>query len=96
MCRKYGLQLAIIDNIPLLERLRQVKMCKLNKKKCLAFSILFDFSEILVNLTCKGQCAKRSGYYIGLRRSESKWIWSNNVTWTQNEIDVSVKNAQGG
>jgi len=29
MCRKYGLQLAIIDNIRLLERLKQLNMCKI-------------------------------------------------------------------
>ncbi len=53
---------------------------------------------VLVNTTCKGQCPKAKGYYIGLKRwvdnnnqSESKWIWSNNVTWTQNETDVSRK-----
>jgi hypothetical protein len=27
-CRRYGLQLAIIDNIRLLERLKQLNMCK--------------------------------------------------------------------
>jgi hypothetical protein len=29
MCRNYGLQLAIIDNIQLLERLKQLNMCKI-------------------------------------------------------------------
>ncbi|CAF3674371.1 unnamed protein product [Rotaria sp. Silwood1] len=73
ICHRYGLQLAIIDNIQLLERLKQLNM---------------------FNITCKGQCPKTRGYYIGLKRllnsknqSESKWIWSNNVTWTQNDID---------
>jgi hypothetical protein len=53
----------------------------------------------LVNTTCKGQCPEARGYYIGLKRqidenelssSSSKWIWSNNVTWTQNDTDVSL------
>ncbi|CAF0969318.1 unnamed protein product [Rotaria sordida] len=73
LCQRYGLQLAIIDNIPLLEYLKQTNM---------------------FNTTCKGPCPETRGYYIGLRRyidengsSLSKWIWSNNVTWTQNETD---------
>ncbi|CAF3811156.1 unnamed protein product [Rotaria magnacalcarata] len=45
----------------------------------------------MFNTTCKGQCPKSRGYYIGLKRllnqSKSKWIWSNNVSWTENEID---------
>jgi len=47
---------------------------------------------LLVNITCKGQCPRAKGYYIGLKRlldTNNKWIWSNNVTWTQNETDVS-------
>jgi hypothetical protein len=31
MCQKYGLQLAIIDNIRLLERLKQLNMCKIKE-----------------------------------------------------------------
>jgi hypothetical protein len=31
MCRKYGLQLAIIDNISLLERLKQLNMCRIKE-----------------------------------------------------------------
>ncbi|UJR31985.1 hypothetical protein I4U23_019458 [Adineta vaga] len=73
LCRKHGLELAVIDNMPLLERLKQMNM---------------------FNTTCKGQCPETRGYYIGLKRqmdrdglSESKWIWSNNVTWMQNKTD---------
>ena len=88
MCRKYGLQLAIIDNISLLERLQQLNMCRVKE---LFLKKWFD--ELLVNATCKGQCPKARGYYIGLKRlsdknNQSQWIWSNNVTWTQNETDV--------
>lgn len=50
----------------------------------------------LVNSTCKGQCPEARGYYIGLRRMlddpnsrESKWIWSNDVTWTENQTQVT-------
>ena len=50
----------------------------------------------LVNTTCKGHCPEARGYYIGLRRMigdhrarESKWIWSSNVTWTENETQVT-------
>ena len=28
LCQKYGLQLAVIDNLPLLERLKELNMCK--------------------------------------------------------------------
>ncbi|CAF2717253.1 unnamed protein product [Rotaria sp. Silwood2] len=77
MCQRYGLQLAIIDNISLLEQLKQMNM---------------------FNTTCKGQCPQTRGYYIGLKRymdenglSLSKWIWSNNVTWTHNETDCDDK-----
>jgi hypothetical protein len=50
----------------------------------------------LVNATCRGQCPTAKGYYIGLKRLvdgndqlESKWIWSNNVTWIQNQTNVT-------
>ncbi|CAF3687991.1 unnamed protein product [Rotaria sp. Silwood1] len=73
ICQQYGLQLAIIDNILLLEQLKQMNM---------------------FNTTCKGQCPRARGYYIGLKRytdenglSLSKWIWSNNITWIQNETN---------
>lgn len=32
ICQKYGLQLAIIDNIRLLEQLKQLNMCKIKKE----------------------------------------------------------------
>lgn len=51
--------------------------------------------RFLVNATCKGQCPEARGYYIGLKRqmeenqiSSNKWIWSNNVTWTENDTEV--------
>ena len=51
-----------------------------------------------VNTTCKGQCPQARGYYIGLKRqideneaATSKWVWADNVTWTQNETDVSLR-----
>ena len=48
----------------------------------------------LVNTTCRGLCPRAKGYYIGLKRffdesNQTKWIWSNNVTWTQHEISVN-------
>lgn len=50
---------------------------------------------VLVNASCKGQCPGARGYYIGLKRqmeddriSSNKWIWSNNVTWQENDTDV--------
>lgn len=50
----------------------------------------------LVNATCKGQCPEARGYYIGLQRevdeygiASKRWIWSNNVTWSENETEVS-------
>lgn len=39
MCRQYGLKLAIIDNIPLLEYLKQMNMCK---KSDLFFSYIMN------------------------------------------------------
>jgi len=52
---------------------------------------------VKVNSTCRGQCPQARGYYIGLQRqmtennlpSNSTWIWSNNVTWTQNETQCN-------
>lgn len=46
-----------------------------------------------VNSSCRGQCPQARGYYIGLQRiqqSNLSWIWSNNVTWTQNETECTI------
>jgi hypothetical protein len=93
ICEQHGLQLAIIDNIHLLEKLKEMQMC--NER--IDFDDYFEDIFYLVNTTCKGQCPQARGYYIGLKRQInenellSKWIWSNNVTWTQNETDVSFE-----
>lgn len=93
LCHEYGLQLAIIDNLPLLEKLKEMNMCSVSN--WLSSSKRRSSVSSLVNTTCKGQCPQARGYYIGLKRlmnddtvSESEWIWSNNVTWKQNETEV--------
>jgi hypothetical protein len=102
LCQQYGLSMAIIDNLPLLEQLKQSNMC-IEQNDHEFFFLRSSFLSLfivccLVNTTCKGQCPEARGYYIGLQRqttndnglSESEWIWSNNVTWKQNETEVST------
>ena len=90
LCQEYGLQLAVIDNIPLLERLKQLNMCKTTSSE-LNRSLRGIF---LVNATCRGECPTAKGYYIGLKRfvdgDQSKWIWSNNDTWIENQTNVTI------
>ncbi|CAF1028752.1 unnamed protein product [Adineta steineri] len=73
LCRKHGLELAIIDNMRLLERLKQMNMfnttCKGQCPETRGFYI-----------GLKRQMDEDS-------LSSSKWIWSNNVTWAQSETD---------
>lgn len=68
--------------------------------KCVGFveKLLFlqtKSNVCLVNTTCRGLCPRAKGYYIGLKRfsdesNQTKWIWSNNVTWTQTETSVNL------
>jgi hypothetical protein len=98
MCRSYDLQPAVIDNIRLLNKLRQLNMCSfsivfnkcnsMSHRRCV--SILF-----LVDAKCKGACPTAKGFYIGLKRlpqddvrQPSKWMWSTNETWLENTTKV--------
>ncbi|CAF4027854.1 unnamed protein product, partial [Rotaria magnacalcarata] len=77
MCQRHGVQMAIIDNVQLLEQLKQMNMfnttCKGQCPETRGYSIGL----------------RRYKDEKGI--SPLKWIWSDNFTWVQNETDCDDK-----